>query len=399
MSDASFLSTNPRGSRGPVSWIAVPLCASILLGVAACTGGDVPAPAPEADVPTFEGSVDLEIGEVEGDDPYLFSRVFAIAADPGGRILVADGPAHEVRVFGPDGEFLFSLGGEGDGPTEFRRPFRVGFSPEGELWVGHEPRYTAFELEETGATYLRTVRRPFAGQLGGHPVVFDAEGRLVDLGLLPGPEGRFIDGRIHLNPDGSADTVEVLEPEAAAEGRMSVEFTRDGFQGFMYFHQPYGPQWLQAYGPGGVWASAVSSAYEIELHDPTRTVTQLVGPSDPGPLLTPDEVESAQERLEGDAERGNLDEPPFDVPERKPPLSALFFDRSGRLWVQKAAAGGDETIEADVYEGTTLVARYRWPRRVRAGMSPWVTETELYGTTTDELGVQRVARVRFEPTP
>lgn len=46
----------------------------------ACTGGE--APAPEADVPTFEGSVDLEIGEVEGDDPYLFSRVFAIAADP-----------------------------------------------------------------------------------------------------------------------------------------------------------------------------------------------------------------------------------------------------------------------------------------------------------------------------
>ena len=82
MSGALFLSTKPRGSRGPVWWIAVPLCATVLLGVAACTGGD--APAPVADVPTFEGSVDLEIGEVEGDDAYLFSRIAAVAADPVG---------------------------------------------------------------------------------------------------------------------------------------------------------------------------------------------------------------------------------------------------------------------------------------------------------------------------
>lgn len=371
------------------------LCATVLLWVTACTGGD--APAPEADVPTFEGTVDLEIGELEGDDPYLFARVFAIATDPAGRILVADGPAHEVRVFAPGGAFLFRLGGEGDGPGEFRRPFRLGFSPDGELWVGQQPRYTAFELEETGARYVRTVRRPFAGQLGGHPVVFDADGRLVDLGPLPDAEGRFVDGRIHLNPDGSADTVEVREPEAAAEGRMTIEFTRNGLQGFMYFHQPYGPRWLQAYGPRGVWASAVSSAYEIELHRPDGTVSQLVGPSDPGPVLTPDEVDYARGRLEGDAERGDLDGPPFDVPERKPPLAALFFDGEGRLWVQKTAAGGAETVEADVYEGATLVARYRWPSRVRPGASPWVTDRALYGTTADSLDVQRVARVTFEP--
>ena len=388
MSDASFLSPNARLSRRPFFWAAV------LIWVSACTGDD--APAPEADVPAFEGTVDLEIGELEGDDPYLFTRVFAIAADPAGRILVADGPAHEVRVFDSGGDFLFSLGGEGDGPGEFRRPFRLGFSPEGELWVGQEPRYTAFELEDVGARYIRTVRRPFAGQLGGQPVVFDAEGRLVDLGRLPDAEGRFVDGRIHLNPDGSADTVEVREPDAAAEGRMTVALTMNGFQGFRYFYQPHGPSWLQAHGPRGIWASAVSSAYEIELHRPDGTVSQLMGPSDPGPPLTPAEADNARERLEGDAERGNLDGPPFDVPERKPPLAALFFDIEGRLWVQKTAAGGAEAVEADVYEGTTLVARYRWPTRVRPGGSPWVTDTALYGTTTDSLGVQRVARVSFD---
>ncbi|WP_419164502.1 6-bladed beta-propeller [Candidatus Palauibacter sp.] len=384
-----------RGARQPRSiWFAT--SGAILFSTAACAGGD--APPPEADVPTFEGTVDLEIGELEGEDPYLFTRVFSVAADPLGRILVTDNGAHEVRVFDPDGQFLFRLGGEGDGPGEFRSPCCVGFSPGGELWVRERPRYTVFELEDAGARYVRVVRRPFAGQGGGYPVAFDAEGRTVDLGLLPESDGRFVEGRIHLNPDGRADTVEVREPAAAAEARKTVEFASDGGAGFLFFYQPFGRDWLRAHGPGGRWASAVSSAYEVELHGPDRAVSQLTGPAAPGPALSPAEVEYARGRLEQDMEWGNLDEPPFDIPERKPPLAALFFDRGGRLWIQKTAAGGAETIEADVYEGTTLVARYRWPRRVRAGALPWVTETALYGTTTDELGVQRAARVRFEQT-
>ena len=53
--------------------------------------------------------------------------------------------------------------------------------------------------------------------------------------------------------------------------------------------------------------------------------------------------------------------------------------------------------EADVYAGSALVARYRWPRRVSVASVPWVDESVLYGTTRDSLNVQRVARVRFEP--
>ena len=371
--------------------------AAILCSAGACAGGDS-APSLE-EVPTFEGFVDLEIGELEGEDPYLFSYIFSMAADRSGRILVTDSRAHEVRVFDHGGDFLFHLGGEGDGPGEFRSPCCVGFSPEGELWVRQEPRFTVFELGDAGARYLRTERRYFPGQLGGYPVVFGAEGRIIDLGLLPGEGGRFVEARIHPKPDGSADTVSVSEPEKAAAGRTTVEFSSDRGFGFMYFHQPYGPRWLQAYGPGGAWASAASSAYEIELHGPDGAVSRIVGPADPGPTLSPTEVDYARERLEGDMERGDFDAPPFEIPERKPPLADLFFDRGGRLWVRKTAAGGAERVEADVYEGGVLVARYRWPARVRAGGLAWVTETALYGTTTDSLGVQRVARVRFEPLP
>ena len=122
----------------------------------------------------------------------------------------------------------------------------------------------------------------------------------------------------------------------------------------------------------------------------------ITGPPGLGPPLSPEEREYARSRLERDMDRGNLDEPAFEIPETKAPLADLFFDQAGRLWIEKSAPDGAEMVEADVYEGATLVARYRWPSRVDPGSVPWATETALYGTTTDELGVQRAARVRFQ---
>ena len=55
--------------------------------------------------------------------------------------------------------------------------------------------------------------------------------------------------------------------------------------------------------------------------------------------------------------------------------------------------------EADVYEGTTLTARYRWPRRIMEFPTPRAAESVLYGVTADSLGVQRVVRVRFSQSP
>ena len=94
----------------------------------------------------------------------------------------------------------------------------------------------------------------------------------------------------------------------------------------------------------------------------------------------------------------NLDEPAFEVPETKAPLADIFFDQAGRLWVEKMAADGAEMVEANVYEGMILVARYRWPSRVDPGSVPGATETALYGTTTDELGVH-LGILRHPPPP
>ena len=364
-----------------------------LLAASGCSGRASESPD---EVPTFLGSVNLEVGEIDGDDPYLFTRIPSIVEDPGGRVIVADMQSHEVRVFGPDGRFLFRFGGQGEGPGELTRPCCLTFGPDGALWVREETRYSVFRLAAAGADYERGVRIAHASVGLVAPITFDAEGRLVDIGSIMVEDG-YVTARLHHGTGGAVDTVLMADPERQATGSTTVERMFGEMAIAVHISQPSGPRWIHAHGPGGMWAEAVTSEYSVALHHPDGTVSRIEGPALPGPPLSPAERERAQASIDRDLSRADLRNHPFGIPDRKPPLADIFFDGSGRLWVEKAAADGDELREADVYAGTELVARYRWPRRVRVGEVPWVSESTLYGTTSNSMDVQRVARVRFEP--
>ncbi len=346
-------------------------------------------------VPIFEGTVDLEFGDIDGDDPYLFTRIESIAEDARGRLIVADMQSHEIRVFDPEGRFLFRFGGPGEGPGELTNPCCVAFGPDGALWVRESTRYSAFELGEAGAEYVRGHQFAHFTQGGVTPITFDAEGRLVDIGLSPRPEGGIVMTRFHLGADGTADEVPMVDPERQATGSTTVDRMLGEMAVTMFVRQPFGPLWIHAHGRGGTWAEAVTSDYVVNLHHADGTASRIEGPPLPGAELSPDEHAWAQSSIDRDVQRLDLERHPFGIPDRKPPLSAIYFDRSGRLWIEKTGAAGNDLREADVYEGDALVARYRWPVRVRPGTVTWASESVLYGTTTDSLGVQRVARVRF----
>ncbi len=376
----------------PLAAVCLPLGFALLFLTAACV--DTGSRTTES-VPTFEGAIDLEFGEIDGDDPYLFTHIGSVLEDPSGRILVADLRSHEVRVFDSGGGFLFGFGGQGEGPGDLINPCCLAFGPDGLLWVRADVRYSAFRLGATGAEYERELRLGHTGVGMLAPITFDTAGRLVDVGTLASTEGSPVFVRLHRHPAGAVDTVSMADPERQATGLGRVSRMLGDSPVTFFLFQVYGPTWMQAHGPGGVWAEGVSSEYSINFHHADGTASRIEGPLLTGPELAPNEREWAEARIESDIERFGLDEHPFGVPERKPPLSGLFFDRVGRLWVVRTGAPGAEMSEADVYEGTDQVATYRWPRHVRADNLSWVTEATLYGATTDSLGVQRVARVRF----
>ena len=383
--------------------IPATLAAAFLPATFACGepgGEDSPAAIPE--VPTFEGAIDLEIGDIDGDDPYLFSSIPDIAADERGRVIVADRQSLEIRVFGPQGDFVFRFGGPGEGPGEFEDLCCMEFAPDGELWVRESARYSAFVLLADGAEHQRVVRTPHPGHVGlRDPFSFDMAGDLVSVGPVPGDDGPRLDARFRVGADGVVDTVVMADAERQSTSQATVPFERvaaGGFtaRGIAYLHKPFGPQWEHAHANGGTWAEMITSDYSINLHHPDGTVSVIEGPMLEGPPLTEDDRAWAQRRMDGERDRAEIDDHPFDIPDRKPPLADIFFDRTGRLWVVKTLPEGATMREADVWDGTTLVAHYRWPSRIRSSPT-WATESALYGVTADSLGVQRAARVRFRP--
>lgn len=374
------------------------VAAALFLTLAACAGGEDGEDAgilPE--VPTFEGTIDLEIGRLDGDDPYLFSYIMDVAADEGGRVLVADRQTNEVRVFEPDGDFAFRFGGPGEGPGEMTEPNGLQFGPQGELWVRESVRYSVFTLGPAKAEFQRVLSSLTPRHIGVRdPFTFDAHGQLVAVGPVRGDDDVSLEARLRLLPDGAVDTMIMADAERQSVSRTTVPFSRAGISGFMYLHRPFGSQWRHAHSNGGAWAEAVTGAYSINHQNPDGTVSVIEGPALLGPPLTEDDRARAEARMERDIERTGIGKHPFDIPDRKPPLARMFFDRAGRLWIVKTMAEGATVREADVWNGTTLVARYRWPRRIRELPTPWATESTLYGVTTDSLDVQRVARVRFQ---
>ena len=49
---------------------------------------------------------EYQLGEVEGEEPYLFARIQGVRQLSYGRVAVLDGESCELRFFGPDGIFL-----------------------------------------------------------------------------------------------------------------------------------------------------------------------------------------------------------------------------------------------------------------------------------------------------
>jgi hypothetical protein len=96
----------------------------------------------------------LEIGEVEGDAPYLFANIGSIVRLSDGRIVVRETRSGEVRYFTSEGRHLLSALGRGDGPEELRSGSGTLMALEGDTLIVSD-RLDRVVLDENG----RFVRR------------------------------------------------------------------------------------------------------------------------------------------------------------------------------------------------------------------------------------------------
>jgi hypothetical protein len=83
----------------------------------------------------LELSEELSIGEAEGRDEYMFSRVTFVAVDDLDNIYVLDSKEAHIKVFNDDGEYLHTIGNKGQAPDEFQSPRDLTITPQNEILV------------------------------------------------------------------------------------------------------------------------------------------------------------------------------------------------------------------------------------------------------------------------
>lgn len=368
---------------------------AILFGLLASATACDNSPDPAAREPELTTAVEeLVIGSL-ADGPAAFGRIGGVVADAVGRIYVADLQAGEIRAFSSDGEHLYSFGGRGAGPGELATPCCLAWGPDGALWVrdGGNDRYSVYEVGES-AQYLTSRRMAHDDGSYTAPVTFTSTGDLIDVGHRRNDDGDSELVRFISTEGGAAGEAGSL-PRASPEelGGHSVAARGGAVTYFLY--QPFGARELVTHGRGERWAHALSSSYEITLATKDSAIT-LIGDAR-SPALSAEESAAAVRRMESDAERVGVQVArlPYDVPDSKPPLDAIFFDQEGHLWVELSREDGAPRV-ADVWaiEGT-LERRVQWPADVSLALPGWVGENSALGIRRDSLGVEYVVRLSF----
>lgn len=354
----------------------------------------------------------LVIGEDQGVAAD-FGRVSGLTVDEAGRIFAADGLANEVRAFSPTGEYLFTVGGPGRRSGELSNPCCLAVDSTGRLWVrdNGNQRYSAFALTDLGGRIEQDVRMSQGDATTMAPLTFDSAGHLIDIGARPTEDGsppRPMRLRLTLSSQVfDSVPIPVAPPESLgmytvereiASARPPLGPPQGPTIARFFMHRPYAPTELQAHGPGGAWAYALSSRYAVDWYDAEgRTLRTLARPDELGPELTVAESEEAARTLAEDIARLDMtpDQVPFELPTRKPPLRSLFFDLDGRLWIELSVLT-DADRRAHVYapDGRLLFTA-QWPAAVRLTDGA-IRGDQAIGVVLDAGDVERVVGLRFE---
>lgn len=78
---------------------------------------------------------ELSIGQIEGDENYMFFAGISLNTDDEGNFYVTDYDKSSILKYSPDGNFILAIGRKGQGPGEFQSVSVARFDKDGFLYV------------------------------------------------------------------------------------------------------------------------------------------------------------------------------------------------------------------------------------------------------------------------
>jgi hypothetical protein len=347
-------------------------------------------------LPTPQGSAQESWRAVEEvrignqDEATTFSSIRGVVVDARGRIWVLDYATQNLRIFGPDGSLLKTVGRKGSGPGEFQAANGLVIGPDGRVVV-NDPPSARFTVLGPDGDYLES--RPVSVHGCGFlwNAFVDAESRLYDPLFLPSDTERRGGFRRFSADWRQVDTL--MLPRCPGRKPFPEPYAVSTKNRRMYLSVPFIPMPISRTDRDGHHWCGTSDRYElIRLRIPTgEPAGKIRGTSKPLPVT----------RRERDSVIGVLkertNEAPLDysrIPSTKPIVTLLDGDDQGRLWVRLTSP--DRHARWEVW-----TADERMVARVTADFTPpgyWPVLIQgdlMYSVVVDEDEVPYVVRARL----
>lgn len=356
---------------------------------------------------------EISIGELDGDENYVFGRIRSLAVDQRDRILAVDALVPALRVYGSDGSYVETWGREGEGPGEFR-------GPDGGMSVLSDGRVVVRDPGNARLLVFSADGEPLdtwpviTGQYINR-VQFSLYGDTIlnpDIVNMGDEIGNWRTGMVRISPEGRVlDTLPV--PDAGT--RAPILRARSGGNN-AEMPVPWYPREHWAWHPNGYFIHGVADSYSFSLlrdGDPLR-IERSVGSTSVQSGERDQEEERVTRGMRWLDPTWRWDGP--QIPPKKPAFSGLFVGRQGRIWVLRD--GPAYEVVDDDYDPTDpddVEIRWKQDRLFDAFESdgtflgtiqvprdftmirpmPLFDGDRVWAVTSDELDVQRIVRYRL----
>lgn len=277
----------------------------------------------------------------------------SLALDEWGRAFVVDQRPSLIKVYGTDGAFIRTIGGEGEGPGEFR----VGYlAVRGGYVVVQDPQVSRTSVWDTTGTFVRSwasscchwsdiqvdragrvyipanLQRP-AKRAGGEGTAYlrwTLEGELVDTVWVPNPPSQTKSWTVTVK-QGGKDVTQMTVPV------------------------PLAPRVVSGFNPEGGFLVGWSGGYQIALAPSGSDTAEVFGRA-----WTADAISAERRQFEVDAMVNSLksayEEAALrlsfragDIPSTAPAFVALHVDQNGNRWVRLDPGMDTTRTRFDVY--------------------------------------------------
>jgi hypothetical protein len=360
----------------------------------------------------------VRIGMVEGPDEYVFVRLVGALFLPNNEILVADGIAHELRVFDANGKFLRKTGRRGRGPGEFTYLNDVLHYFGDSILVldreGGRANVLGPNLAYT-RQFRPTLRDSSADQRGisGNLVGFFDDGRAFFRDFLnvcrridPFREGFCVDSLAFIAADQDGATRSSFGP-----------FVYDRYERYRVGPGHY-TGWREPH-PQPVWAMHGNRIYygdamrfEILVFKNDGSLERRIRVNHTAPrfqkaIVWPrtEPPSDARADLRRDFEIRNNAQAAASLPDTFPSFSDLVVDHAGNIWVREYLPPGLMQELAPRWFVFDPEGRLRWSLRSPAGMirvfrtysrlAPLISEDRILAPARDSDGVESVVVYRL----